>query len=283
MNLTCSNPNYIVKYYEKNRITDEESVKIDFIRREEYLDNNSNPFRRYYVTRCGKCLACRLYRGYTWSNRMVAESKNWNYIYFLTMTYREENYDIDYLLETKMRDFQLFMKRLRKEFKNQKFKYYATGELGGNTLRFHYHVILFSNVHIFNDMRYFKQKLYTSATLNRIWSNGMNNTIAWATPDTMRYCANYVTEGEKNEICHSFSRNIGIDFMTDTQENGMYVVGGRYSPITRTLKNKLVDLEVLSDKIDYKEMKRIEELSPYDFIINHSERIATKNLKRKKT
>ncbi|AXB22553.1 replication initiation protein [Lynx canadensis associated microvirus CLP 9413] len=71
------------------------------------------------------------------------------------------------------RDFQLFMKRLRKAFPDQKIRYFAAGEYGSETFRPHYHAILFGLK--LDDLQLYKQSpdgfnYYTSESFERVWS-----------------------------------------------------------------------------------------------------------------
>lgn len=177
-----------------------------------------------------------------WSNRLLAESKSWKYTYFITLTYNDvEILNVDY--KRPMRDFQLFMKRLRKKFNGLRFKYFATSELGGETLRFHYHCILFSQEHIFADMIFFKKFnntiLYRSSLLTqKLWKKG-HCAIAWAEQNSMRYTANYIQK-ENNNLSHCMSKGLGTDYIlqNDVKKIGLYLVHGKYSVVPRSIKKK---------------------------------------------
>lgn len=92
---------------------------------------------------CGKCYACRQNRVREWTIRLIHEyttSFADKQIYFITLTYNNENLkdpSLDY------RDFQLFMKRLRKFYKGDKIKYMVVGEYGFKSYRKHFHAIIF--------------------------------------------------------------------------------------------------------------------------------------------
>lgn len=103
---------------------------------------------------CGKCPACLRNRQNDWVFRLNEELKIAPYSYFFTLTYRDDDlpligsvkYKFDFPCLCK-RDIQLFMKRLRKNIK-EKIKYHVVGEYGPQTLRPHYHGLLFSFVPI---------------------------------------------------------------------------------------------------------------------------------------
>lgn len=80
-----------------------------------------------------------------WSFRLMQEERHALSSYFITLTYDTKFVPISkkgYMTLDK-RDVQLFMKRLRKDNKNQ-LKYYICGEYGSKTDRPHYHMILFN-------------------------------------------------------------------------------------------------------------------------------------------
>ena len=107
------------------------------------LDSNSE----YISIPCGKCIGCRLDYSRTWADRCMLESQYHKNNWFLTLTY-----DNDHLPEQRpgspvhslqKRDMQLFMKRLRKRFPNDKIRFFGCGEYGSKSCRPHYHLLLF--------------------------------------------------------------------------------------------------------------------------------------------
>lgn len=113
---------------------------------------------------CGQCLGCRLEYSRQWAMRCVLEAKQWKHNYFLTLTYDDahlplrEHYKVDketgevidgeYVETLYPRHLQLFMKQLRKNFKQdygfENIRFFAAGEYGDENGRPHYHVILFN-------------------------------------------------------------------------------------------------------------------------------------------
>ena len=76
---------------------------------------------------CGKCSGCRLQRSREWANRCMLELEYHMSSYFVTLTYDDAHVPIHYYSDPETgealpsmslvkRDFQLFMKRLRKKF-----------------------------------------------------------------------------------------------------------------------------------------------------------------------
>ena len=124
---------------------------------DNYLIRCKSP---YYITsgpqeipvNCGKCPYCKKRRVRSWVFRLLQEERRSSSSYFITLTYDNDYYPnaTPHLPITqsgrrtlKKRDFQLFMKRLRK-LQKTKIKYYAVGEYGTKTYRPHYHAIIFN-------------------------------------------------------------------------------------------------------------------------------------------
>lgn len=145
--------------------------------------NNEHVF---YIP-CGRCRGCRLHRASIWADRLTAELQYHEEACFITLTYndlhlpsrrlyiRDDGHlDLSPYHSLKLRDFQLFMKRLRKKFSDTKLRYYAAFEYGEKNHRPHIHVILFGKN--FNEDRVPKARIngymhYESPTLNKIWSD----------------------------------------------------------------------------------------------------------------
>ena len=62
--------------------------------------------------RCGQCIGCRIDRSRSWALRCVHEASLWSRNCFITLTYNNKH--VDSRMSLNKRDFQLFMKRLRK-------------------------------------------------------------------------------------------------------------------------------------------------------------------------
>lgn len=141
---------------------------------------------------CGQCIGCRLERSRQWAVRCVHESKLHIMNCFITLTYDEDHYPSDHSLS--VRDFQLFMKRLRKHFSDINIRYYACGEYGEQRNRPHYHAILFgidfSDKFLYSDG---PNPTYFSPLLMKIWGKGLC-VIGTVTFDSAAYVARYVTK-----------------------------------------------------------------------------------------
>ena len=91
---------------------------------------------------CGQCIGCRLQKSLDWAVRCVHEKSLHEESSFVTLTYDDEHLPKNGSLV--YRDFQLFMKRLRKEFAPTNIRFYMCGEYGETFSRPHYHACLFN-------------------------------------------------------------------------------------------------------------------------------------------
>lgn len=142
---------------------------------------------------CGKCMGCRIMYAMEWSLRCMHEAQLHENNCFITLTYDPEHLPQDGSLNK--RDFQLFMKRLRKQIAPTKVRYYMCGEYGDQLSRPHYHILLFG--YDFPDKQKFKYRsksvLYTSSQLEELWPYGFS-TIGALTRETAQYVAKYATK-----------------------------------------------------------------------------------------
>ena len=139
---------------------------------------------------CGQCVGCRLERSRQWAIRCVHEASLHDANSFSTLTYDDEH--LPYHFGLVKRDFQLFMKRLRKHFHPLRIRFYHVGEYGDKFKRPHYHALLFGLD--FDDKVIFSRSkagvLYTSDVLSKIWGKGFV-TVGALTFESAAYCARY--------------------------------------------------------------------------------------------
>lgn len=110
---------------------------------------------------------------------------------FITLTYNDENVPEDF--SVKLDHFQKFMKRLRKSLHPKKVRFFACGEYGDQTLRPHYHSLIFN--HQFPDLKFRRKNhnndnLYTSDSLSKLWPYGFHE-IGQLNYKSAGYCARY--------------------------------------------------------------------------------------------
>ena len=148
---------------------------------------------------CGQCIGCRLERSRQWAIRCVHEASLHTDNCFITLTYSPDCLPSDGSLNHD--DFQKFFKRLRKHIAPKKIRYYMCGEYGEDLQqpsklgRPHFHACLFGldfddkQLYIVRD----DVKLYTSATLEKIWGKGFV-TIGDVTFESAAYVARYIAK-----------------------------------------------------------------------------------------
>lgn len=169
---------------------------------------------------CGRCIGCRLERSRQWAIRCVHEASMYEKNSFITLTFAPEHLPKSGSLEK--RDFQLFMKRLRKHFEGHHYarkpskdetnlcrihkpiRYFHCGEYGEKLGRPHYHACLFN--FDFPDRELWKTrngvKLYTSTVLSELWPFGFS-TIGDVTFESAAYVARYVTKKINGDLADS--------------------------------------------------------------------------------
>jgi hypothetical protein len=174
-----------------------------------------NPHRRDTVADltlpCGQCVGCRLERSRQWAIRCVHEASLHKDNCFITLTYAPEHLPFDNSLH--YRDFQLFMKRLRKRFPDSKIRFYMCGEYGENFGRPHFHACLFG--WNFPDRKLFftskhGDKVYRSDTLEELWPFGLCS-IGEVTFKSAAYVARYIMKKVTGKAAYAHYHEIDID------------------------------------------------------------------------
>lgn len=139
---------------------------------------------------CGQCIGCRLERARQWAVRCVHEASLYEDNCFITLTYDDKFLPKNGSLCLK--DFQNFMKRLRKKY-GQGIRFFHCGEYGSLNGRPHYHSLLFK--HDFSDKKLFSERegirLYTSDSLSKLWPLGFS-TVGDVTFESASYVARYI-------------------------------------------------------------------------------------------
>lgn len=159
---------------------------------------------------CGKCIGCKSARANEWSARCMHEASLHEHNVFATLVY-----DLDKLPELwslDYRHFQLFMKRLRKEYGHVRF--FMSGEYGTRRSHPHYHAILFG-LRI-TDAEPFTQsargdRLFRSSRLSALW--GYGDVVCGAvTAQSARYVAKYSLK--KSVGRHAIEDYEAVDIIT---------------------------------------------------------------------
>lgn len=131
-------------------------------------------------------------RASDWELRIMHEAQSWKENCFVTLTYADEN--LPPLESLQYRDYQLFMKRLRKHFNRPNIRFFMCGEYGEERGRPHYHACLF-NIDFYDQKWAGRSKsgedFYQSPTLDKLWPHG-RATVQPLVKQTASYCARYI-------------------------------------------------------------------------------------------
>lgn len=247
--MPCYHPLLRVQYYPQGHPNDT-NVKVV-----PYVDDVKHAFFeqfRYVVLDstqipCGQCIGCRLDYSRQWANRCMLELEYHDSAYFVTLTYDDAHVPRSFYgdpdtglacpsLTLRKRDFQLFMKRLRKAHPDDKIRFFAAGEYGDKTCRPHYHAIIFGLQ--LNDLTVYKRSpdgqfiYYNSADLQRSWSvwdvsREMYVPLGYAvvapvTWNTCAYTARYVMKKLKGKEAQFYSDfNIESPFTLMSRKPGI--------------------------------------------------------------
>jgi len=241
---------------------------------------DSFPKHKRLQVPCGQCIGCRLERSRQWAMRCLHESKMYDDNCFITLTYDDEHLPEGNTLVK--RDFQLFIKRLRKRY--GKVRYFACGEYGDQFGRPHYHALLFG--FDFSDRKRFKSingnVIYSSDMLSDLWPFGYSsvaNVTFLSAAYVARYCLKKRTgkgsslfytnfDYESGEVFSTrereyvnMSRRPGIgmpwlqEFMHDTYKDDFCVIDGAKVKPPRFYDNKY-EIVAPSDLSSLKEKRK---------------------------
>lgn len=144
---------------------------------------------------CGKCPECCKDYYTMWATRGSRELANWETSLFITLTYDEENLPENRSLNKK--HVQDFIKRVKKRFKSSienPIRQIYCGEYGTQTLRPHYHVILF-NLDFVDKTKHRKSdqghQIFISKELTQLWNKG-HAEFGFAEPSSIAYLFKYI-------------------------------------------------------------------------------------------
>lgn len=139
---------------------------------------------------------------------------------FITLTYADEHLPDNASLN--LRDWQIFLKKLRKSLEPKKIRFYMCGEYGeaadqvNKIGRPHFHAIIFG--HGFLDDRRIKREeplAYESQTLQDLWGKGLTE-LSPMTLQTAAYCAQYT-------IKKITGKNADDHYLRVNQRTGQFV------------------------------------------------------------
>jgi hypothetical protein len=162
---------------------------------------------------CGQCRGCRLERSRQWAVRCMHEASLHEQNCFITLTYDNDHCPSDRSLN--YGDFQRFMKRFRKRFKDSTIRFYMAGEYGEKFERPHFHACIFG--FNFPDLTLWKRTpsgalIYRSKSLEDLWPFGYSS-VGDVTFESAAYVARYVMKKRTGKC-------IGDHYETTDMETG---------------------------------------------------------------
>lgn len=184
---------------------------------------------------CGKCIGCRLERSREWAVRCVHEAVCHKKNAFITLTFNDESLQkISPERSLEKREFQLFMKRLRKWIvdnyshscvdsnENDKIRFFHCGEYGSKLKRPHHHAIIFG--FDFPDKKFFRMQhgfpYYTSELLSELWPYGYN-IIGNVTFESCAYVARYICKKINGDMAEEYYGNLLPEYVTMSRRPGL--------------------------------------------------------------
>lgn len=157
------------------------------------------------VLPCGQCLGCRVAYAASWANRIMLEARDYEKVYFLTLTYDNEHVPVhvsnvgEDVLSLEPKDLRDFLKRLRWQqayYHSNTIRFYGVGEYGELYHRPHYHLIVYGLM--IDDIRdAYKNKhgrmIHTSDTIRDVWGKGIVEVeeLSW---ELAAYAARYTVK-----------------------------------------------------------------------------------------
>lgn len=185
------------------------------------FDRRESKFGSELILPCGNCIGCRLDRSRDWAVRCLHEAQMHERNCFITLTYDDEHLPKNGSVD--VREFQLFMKKLRKKY-GDGIRFFHCGEYGEKLSRPHYHALLFG--FDFDDKVLWSvrrgTRAYKSESLSALWGKGMTE-VGDVNYKSAAYVARYILKkvngenadghyGDKMPEYITMSRKPGIGF-----------------------------------------------------------------------
>lgn len=140
---------------------------------------------RQGLYRCGKCYHCRVVRQRHWVYRLSGELATSVDARFLTLTYNDEHMPRCGSVGVLIKDHvQRYLKRVRKQLQGIDVRYFAAGEYGEKTGRPHYHIVMFFDSQLSDEMK---------LSLTRCWEYGFVQDLP-VRQEALAYVAGYVSK-----------------------------------------------------------------------------------------
>lgn len=210
---------------------------------------------------CGKCPVCLQKRANEWSLRISLESRMYEDIAFVTLTYSNETLYSDKLIPSHLSSF---MKRLRTYVMRSgflgKLRFYGVGEYGDRRGRPHFHVVIFG----------LPQRFWSS--IRDAWNGSIVDIQKPRTVDAVAsYVAGYVVKKlyTTSNVITRQSQGLGKTFIDKVQHYTQTIVlNGKTRYIGRYLRNRLAKRLGVLEQVKEQGMRALEQafsvLMPYN-------------------
>ena len=188
---------------------------------------------------CGRCQPCLRKKQIDWAFRLNKELMVSSSACFLTLTYNDETCPwAEGGFSLLKKDFQDFMKRLRKHAGSTKIKYYACGEYGDKTERPHYHAIVFNLPRPFEK---FIQKAwkYGHIHIGTVTEASIFYTTKYALKGLKRKNAWEVDERGREPEFQLMSNGLGVSYVKDIVVDYLKTNGTKLLTVQGGAKKKL--------------------------------------------
>lgn len=188
---------------------------------------------------CNTCFNCRIKRSLKWQTRLILQAEqtklNNGFMYFVTLTYNNENLFKSDTVKGYLYEVQKMVKRIRFKNKNLNLKYFFVTEFGEHTGRIHYHGVLFSNKDFLAKQPGGRNIYghYYYQNKNLCWNNGIYSIAQVSLSDldfykvafAVKYVLKYLV---KNSSSYCYSKNIGLDRINSltNEEGNLFVYKG---------------------------------------------------------
>lgn len=178
---------------------------------------------------CGQCFECRLQRSRQWADRCMLEMQYHEENYFITLTYDDAHLPKNEVIDRETgelvpvatlvkKDLSDFVKRVRRyqdyDGFTQSIRFFGCGEYGSETMRPHFHVILFG-LHLPKDgFRFYRRNfngdnLYNHDFLDRCWKYGFS-VVGEVTWQSTAYVARYIMKKHLGKDAKDYYAERGI-------------------------------------------------------------------------
>lgn len=255
-------------------------------------------FKNILALPCGKCFSCKENYRKSWSERCSCEAKLYHNNCFVTLTYDNEHVP-NHLVK---KHLDVFIRELRRD---HKVRYFGCGEYGDESLRPHYHLILFG--YMPDDVVPYGKaengvQMFMSKYLTQLWSKG-NVLIEDFHPNNAAYVAGYVGKKLSKDspfsnwpefICMSRRPGIGYDYIINHKDslkdygfligkNGNVLRLGRYASKIVDIDSDIRDSRLDSLRLSENEAMNLLSIRQRELYWKHIGEVKQKNIKRRRS